>query len=115
MTQEKHVCEVRPAKVNVGFDLLSDALPFGGLWYAQPDAIGCAKFHSRSHDAVIDVYDAVGNVIDPVGLSTGRSQSNIRRISGVSHLFAFSHHPDEPLFDGDGSFRRAQTKRELFM
>jgi len=68
VTQEKHVCEVRPAKVNVGFDLLSDALPFGGLWYAEPDAIGCAKFHSRSHDAVIRVCDEIGNVIDPVGV-----------------------------------------------
>ena len=27
-------------------------------------AIGCAKFHSRSHHAVIRVYDQAGNVID---------------------------------------------------
>jgi hypothetical protein len=26
-------------------------------------AIGCAKFHSRSHDAVMRVYDEAGNVI----------------------------------------------------
>jgi hypothetical protein len=27
-------------------------------------AIGCAKFFSRSHDAVIRVYDETGNVIE---------------------------------------------------
>jgi hypothetical protein len=47
------------------------------------------KFYGRSHDGMIHVYDAVGNVIDPASLFNGRSQSNIRRISGVSHLFAF--------------------------
>jgi hypothetical protein len=43
-------------------------LPFGRLWYGEPDAItnalGCAKFFSRSHDAVIRVYDESGNVIE---------------------------------------------------
>jgi hypothetical protein len=36
--------------------------------YAEPNAtdnaIGYAKFRSRSHDVVIRVYDDVGNVID---------------------------------------------------
>jgi hypothetical protein len=111
VTQEKHVCEVRPAKINVGFDLDVRCSAIRWLWYAEPDAIGCAKFDSRSHDAVIHVYDAVGNVIDPVGLFTGRSQSNIRRISPIRHLFAFSHHRHDPFFDG-GYRRRAQAKRE---
>ena len=48
-------------------DLISDALPFGRLWYGEPDAIsnaiGYAKFYSRSHRAVIRVHDAAGNVI----------------------------------------------------
>jgi hypothetical protein len=43
-------------------------LPFGRLWYAEPHAvghaIGYAKFFSRSHDAVIRVYDEAGSVID---------------------------------------------------
>jgi len=35
------------------------ALPFGRLWYVKPDdAIDYAEFRSRSHDAVIRVYDA---------------------------------------------------------
>jgi len=39
--------------------------PFGRLWYETPDnAIGYAMHNSRSHDAVIRVYDAAGNVIE---------------------------------------------------
>ena len=51
-----------------GVDLISDALPFGRLWYGEPqaikNAIGYAKFFSRSHAAVIPVYDDAGNVIE---------------------------------------------------
>ena len=43
-------------------------LPFGRLCYGEPsavaNAIGYAKFYSRSHDAVIRVYDAAGNMIE---------------------------------------------------
>jgi hypothetical protein len=50
-----------------GADLISDALSFGRLWYAEPhavsSAVGYAKFFSRSHGAVIRVYDDPGNVI----------------------------------------------------
>jgi hypothetical protein len=56
-----HVYEVRPYKDQRGVDLISDALPFGRLWYGDPNtisnAIGYAKFRRRSHDAVIRVYD----------------------------------------------------------
>ena len=42
-----HIYEVRPRKDNRGVDLISDALPFGRLWYDGPDAasnaIGYAK------------------------------------------------------------------------
>ena len=47
---------------------MSDVLLFGRLWYGEPNAIsnaiGYAKHYSRSHDAVIRVYDAAGNVIE---------------------------------------------------
>jgi hypothetical protein len=63
-----HVYEVHPRKDHRGVNLISDALPFGALWYAEPDAIanaiGYAKHRSRSHDAVIRVFDQAGNVID---------------------------------------------------
>jgi hypothetical protein len=58
------VYEVRPRKAKRGVDLISDALPFGRLWYAGPNAIGYAQHDSRSHDAVIRVYDDAGNVIE---------------------------------------------------
>jgi hypothetical protein len=42
----------------------SDALPFGRLWYAGANAISYANFYSRSHDAVIRVYDESGKLIE---------------------------------------------------
>ena len=61
MPNSQHVYEVRPRKDHRGFDLISDALPFGGLWYGAPNAvanaIGYAMHSSRSHNAVIRVYD----------------------------------------------------------
>jgi hypothetical protein len=43
MTTSEHVYEVRPRKDHRGVDLISDALPFGWLWYDGPDhAIGYA-------------------------------------------------------------------------
>jgi hypothetical protein len=60
--------EVRPRKDKRGVDLISDALPFGRLWYGEPsvasNAVSYAKFFSRSHGAVIPVYDVAGNVIE---------------------------------------------------
>ena len=64
----QHLYEVRPRKDHRGPYLISDALPFGRLWYDGPqavaNAIGYAKFYSRSHHAVIRVYDAADNVIE---------------------------------------------------
>jgi hypothetical protein len=60
----KHVYEVRPRIDHRGVDLISDVLPFGRLWYGEPNAIsnaiGNAMHSSRSHDAVIRVYDDGG-------------------------------------------------------
>jgi hypothetical protein len=64
MTSSQHVYEVRPRKDHRGVDLISDALRFGRLWYGEPNAISNAKFRSRSHYAVIRVYDEAGNVIE---------------------------------------------------
>jgi hypothetical protein len=63
-----HVYEVRPRKDHRGVDLISDVLRFGRLWYDGPNAIsnaiGYAENCGRSHNAVIRVYDAAGNVIE---------------------------------------------------
>jgi hypothetical protein len=34
------------------------------VWYAEPNPVNYAKFYSRSHDALIRVYDDPGNVIE---------------------------------------------------
>jgi hypothetical protein len=63
-----HVYEIRPRADKCGIDLISDVLPYSPLWYRGPnairDAINSAKVFSRSHDAVIRVYDETGNVIE---------------------------------------------------
>ena len=68
MTSSQHADEVRLRKDHRGVDLISDVLPFGRLWCEGPNAasnaIGYAKFRSRSHRAVIRVYDEAGNVIE---------------------------------------------------
>jgi hypothetical protein len=52
-----HIYKVRPRKDHRGVDLISDALPCGGLWYGElntvHNAISYAKFFSRSHDSML--------------------------------------------------------------
>jgi len=54
-----------PCSDKRGVDLISDALPFGRLWYGEPNAVSnavdYAKFCSRSHDAVIRVCRLCGS------------------------------------------------------
>jgi hypothetical protein len=68
MNGSAHVYEVRPRKDHRGADLISGALPFGRLWYGEPNAvsnaIGYAEHRSGSHRAVIRVYDEAGNMIE---------------------------------------------------
>ena len=56
----------RPSRARL--DAVSDMLPFGRLWYgglnAISNAVGYAQFYSRSHGAVIRVYDPAGNLIE---------------------------------------------------
>ena len=80
MIKTKHVYEVRPHKDH-GVNLISDVLSFGRLWYDTPDnAIGYAMHSSRSHNAVIRVYDEAGNVIE-THEHTGDSESRKGRLS----------------------------------
>ncbi len=57
-----------PAQRQTWRRFISNVLPFGRLWYGKPNAvinaIGYAQHYSRSQDAVIHVYDEVGNVIE---------------------------------------------------
>ena len=53
-----HTYEIRPRKDGRGFDLISDVLPSGRLWYWEVrQAIDFAKHQSRLHDAVTNGYD----------------------------------------------------------
>ncbi len=85
MTSLQHVYEIRPRADRRGFELISDALPFGSLWSAEPNAassaINYATFFSRSHDAVIRVYDQAGNVIE-VGEHKNRTALSDKRSGG---------------------------------
>jgi alpha-D-ribose 1-methylphosphonate 5-phosphate C-P lyase len=63
-----HVYEIRPRKDDCGVNLISDVLPLRcAVLSGGPDAISnaidYAKFYSRSHNAIIRVYDEAGNVI----------------------------------------------------
>jgi hypothetical protein len=86
MQSTMHAYEVRPRKDN-GVDLISDALPFGRLWYDEPNAIsnaiGHAMHYSRSHDAVIRVYDAANSVID----KDARAQGRFQRVIATRQLY----------------------------
>ena len=61
MKESLEVYEVCPRKDHRCVHLISEALPFGRLWYGEPNAISnaidYAKHRSRSHKAVIGVYD----------------------------------------------------------
>jgi hypothetical protein len=56
MSSSQDLYEV-PRKDRRGVNLISDVLPFGRLWYCEPNAVSnaveYAKFYSRSHDSVI--------------------------------------------------------------
>jgi hypothetical protein len=81
-----HEYEVRPRKDHRGVDLISDALPFGRLWYDTPDnAIGYAMHRSRSLDAVIRVYVSARAVIDTLtSPSRVPSLRNHQRVSSLN-------------------------------
>jgi hypothetical protein len=87
-TTSTHVYEIRPRADKRGLDLISDALPYSPLWYRGPnairDAIDHAKFRSRSHDAVIRVYDAAGNVIETHEMPAHcRTESPAQRMGAI--------------------------------
>jgi hypothetical protein len=64
------IYEIRPRKERDGFDLISDRLRRGPIWYAGPDAVrnavSFAKYcsRSRSRGAIIRVFNESGNVTE---------------------------------------------------
>jgi hypothetical protein len=59
------IYEVRPRKDRRGFELISDALPFGRLWYDNAEAAASyAEFYSRSKYIQIRFIDAEGQLLE---------------------------------------------------
>jgi hypothetical protein len=69
-TPAQEVYEIRPRKERDGFDLISDRLRRGPVWYSGPDAVrnavAFAKYRSRSRSrwAIIRVFNEAGNVTE---------------------------------------------------
>jgi hypothetical protein len=83
-----HVYEVRPRKDHRGVDLISDALPFGRLWYAEPDAVNnaiglCAiYFASLVWDSVCACHTAIAETA--VRPSQGTRSRNVMTMVTLS-------------------------------
>jgi hypothetical protein len=69
-TPAQDVYEIRSRKDRTGFDLISDCLRRGPIWYAGPDAVrnavAFAKYRSlsRSRWAIIRVFSEAGKVTE---------------------------------------------------
>jgi hypothetical protein len=67
-TRAQDVYEIRPRKDRNGFDLISDRLRRGPIWYAGPDAVrtavAFARYRSRSRWAIIRVFNEAGKVTE---------------------------------------------------
>jgi hypothetical protein len=102
--------EIRPRKDKCGADLISDMLPFGRLSYVGPNAAGnavsYAMHYSRSHDAVIRVYDEAGNVIE-THEHAGEFKEPLRSIQSNSRFRAGEWNFNRQSFVGQNSIIRA--------
>ena len=57
--------ELRPRLDGRGFDLTSEALPFGTLWYEDPRfAVSYTKFYSQLTGCEVRVFNAKGELIE---------------------------------------------------
>ena len=67
-TPAQDVYEIRPRNDRDGFDLISDRLRYGPIWYTGPDAVryavAYAKYCSHSNRAIIRVFNEEGNVTE---------------------------------------------------
>ena len=72
-TPSRHFYEVRPRKDGHGFYLISERLPYGRLWFHKvEDAVDYGKCYSRSHGAIIRVFDQSGAVVETHEYAAGR-------------------------------------------
>ena len=61
------VYEIRPRKDRRGVDLVSDALPFGSIWYSGPNATenaaSYAAFCAGGKPAVVKMFNSAGELL----------------------------------------------------
>jgi hypothetical protein len=90
--QAQDVYEIGPRKVQDGFDLISDRLRYGSIWYAGPDAVRKALAHaeyhswSRSRRAIIHVFDEPGKVIE-MHEHAGEFKERLRQFRLLGYVF----------------------------
>jgi hypothetical protein len=104
------VYEVRPRSDKRGVDLISETLPFGRLWYGEPNAVSnaieYATFRSRSHDAVISVYNEADNVIQTLRRA-GDVQAVVKFFTRITAHFPLKRISMIPFSPGDSRRTRA--------
>lgn len=60
-----HIYDIRPRSDRRGFHLISDALPFGKLWYGDAEAAASyAVFYGRSKDIQIRFFNERRELIE---------------------------------------------------
>ena len=52
VTFTMYAYEVRPRKDKCGVDPISDALPFGRLWYGEPDVVSMQSTNAEFFQAI---------------------------------------------------------------
>jgi hypothetical protein len=62
------VYEIRPREDRRGVNLISDRLPYGALWYGEPNAVenaaSYAVFNAGSEPAEIRIVDPDGTLVE---------------------------------------------------
>ena len=59
------IYQLRPRLDGRGYDLTSDALPFGTLWYEDPEFAMCyAKIYSQLNGCEVHLFNARGELIE---------------------------------------------------
>jgi hypothetical protein len=60
--------EIRPRKDRRGVNLISEKLPYGVVWYGEPNAVehaaSYAQFNAGSEAAIISILDGSGLIVE---------------------------------------------------
>ena len=100
-----HVYEVRLRKYECGVNLISDTLPFGRLWYAEPNgaenAVGYAKRNRRIARKEIKTHEQVGASVLRDSFALDAPFATLRASTRVNFVGCSSQASDPPLDEGN--------------